>query len=335
MKHSWITLALAALLAALAVGIGGLGAMASFGKVSDLAKNWPHPWLLPVVVDLGIVAFNLGHFVAIRIDRPVRWLRWFALVLIAGTVTLNVQGETDTFGIVAHALPPLIYAVIVEAASALVNRASGKAPTTIPMRRWMHAPVETWIVWRTMCTEDLDYRPAVVSSRNRRLVRAEQLARYGSWRKVPSAVRLRYRLHALAPADPIVVASTAPSPRPVTRRSTTRQRPLNDASTAPVTAPSPTAPVDRYPDGDGWLPKSVTPDAWVNAGLEIHDHLTVNGRPFNRDTVGPELKARDLPAGKNEQRSELVRRVKALRTVPVAAGANGSGPSPHHEGTPS
>lgn len=346
---------LVAVICALALGIGGIGAWASFAKVADMADKhqWASSWMVPIGVDLGILFANLADFVAIKIERPVRWFRWFALALIVGTIALNVQGETDPFGQLSHALLPAIYAAIIEGARCLITRDRGvaarKAP---PLVRWLHAPLESWRVWRAMCREDLDYRTAVHHHRTQRVIRAELVTEHGSWLSVPKGERLRYRLGALSPREPLpVAAALALSPRS-SRAGTRRPSPKPTAVGAPVTladgpspspvtvtpnpaapGPSPATPPARHSaTSSSWFPASVDEDTWVAAGLEIHDDLAAGGQPFNRDTVKPGLAARDLPSGKNEQRAELVRRVKAQRaqtvavTVTASPGRNGSTP---------
>lgn len=330
-----LAVALTGSLIMLAAGIGALGALASFDKVSAMAaaRHASHPWLIPLAVDLGIVAFNLGHLYSIFFRRNVRWLRWFAIVLIFGTAALNALGEPDAFGVLSHVLPPVIYAAIVEAASALITRGEHRPTRAIPARRWLHAPCETFMVWRTKANEPgaVDYPTALRMHRTRRLVRAELTATHSSWRKVPADKRYRYRIHALEPAEPLPAPTELSPPggrRPVTRTPSGTRRP----STAPVTgtsapeppAPSPVTPPPSPVTTGQWWPATTTEADWLAAGTAAHDALTAAGQPFNRDTVTPELKARGVPSGKNDQRAELVRRVKALHTV--TTGRNGSTP---------
>lgn len=207
--------------------LGALGAIGSFAKVSASAElhHIDPTWLLPIGVDGAIAVFTALDLALAREGKRVGWLRWFAWGLIGATVALNVAGETDAFGFVAHAALPLLWAATVEAAkAAMVSRATA-APDRIPLGRWLYAPWPTLRLHRRMRVWGItSYAEALELERRRVLARL--IDRHGSLRDAPARKRELYRLIAAAAgidvdeappeaaATPVDPGPEAPSPAP-------------------------------------------------------------------------------------------------------------------------
>src|SRR5262249_40491374 len=93
-------------LVAAAAGLLGLaGCVVSFEGVSAAAG--PSFGVLapavPVGIDLGILVFSAAGLLLAWLDMPARWLRLVPWALTGATIALNVAGQTDMFGVVAHA----------------------------------------------------------------------------------------------------------------------------------------------------------------------------------------------------------------------------------------
>jgi hypothetical protein len=204
--------------------LGVLGAIGSFAKVSANAEahDIDPSWLLPIGVDGAIAVFTALDLALAREGKRVGWLRWFAWSLIAATVALNVSGETDTFGVVAHAALPLLWAATVEAAkAAMVSHATG-AVDRIPLGRWLYAPWPTLRLHRRMRVWGIvSYAEALELERRRVLARIED--QYGSLAEAPARRRELYRLIAAAAgldvdeAETVGVEPAAASPAPARR----------------------------------------------------------------------------------------------------------------------
>src|SRR4051794_15277296 len=91
--------------------LGLLGFVISFATVAEAARPafGPLAFLLPLGVDLGIGVFSALDIVLARMDMRIRWLRLIPWTLTAATVYLNVAGQHDVFGMVAHAVLPLLW----------------------------------------------------------------------------------------------------------------------------------------------------------------------------------------------------------------------------------
>lgn len=217
--------------------LGALGATGSFMKVSQAAVDHHiNPsWLLPLGVDGAIAVFTGLDLVLAREGKRVGWLRWFAWALIAVTVALNVVGEKDLFGLLAHAALPLLWAATVEAAKAAMVTKQTEAVDRIPVARWVYAPLRTLALHRRMRLWQItSYASALGREQERALAKCDLIEKHGyTWRwSAPRRERELYRLGLLAPqvADvpepqglgedvgdigtPVTITKFVPVPRP-------------------------------------------------------------------------------------------------------------------------
>lgn len=178
-------------------------------------------WTVPVGVDVGIAAFTGLDLLMARMDMRSRWLRIVPWALIAVTVYLNVAGESDMLGKVAHAVLPLTWVVAVEAGAHILRTWAGLATKAermdrVRVSRWFLAPVSTLLLWRRMVLwEERSYPAALRRERGRVLALCDLQDGHGRflWRwRVPRRQRAMYRLGELAPAKVEVPAAAEPTP---------------------------------------------------------------------------------------------------------------------------
>ena len=182
----------------------------SFGRLA---------WTVPFGVDVGIAAFTGLDLLMARMDMRSRWLRIVPWALIAVTVYLNVAGEPDLMGKVAHAVLPLTWVIAVEAGAHMLRTWAGLATAgermdRVRRSRWLLAPIATVKLWRRMVLWEVrSYPVALDRERDRVLALCDLQEDHGrlAWRwKAPRRQRALYRLGELTPAA--VPALPAPAP---------------------------------------------------------------------------------------------------------------------------
>ncbi len=133
----------APLITALAV-LGGIG---SFATVRRLAVPWfgSEAWIVPVGIDIGILALLAWDLLAEYLGLAWPVLRWTAWAFIAVTVYLNIAAaHGDLTAAVMHAAMPVLFVTIIEGIRHLIRQWTGIATGTrierIPAARWLLAP---------------------------------------------------------------------------------------------------------------------------------------------------------------------------------------------------
>jgi TPR repeat protein len=191
----------APLLCALAV-LGGIG---SFTTVRHLAQPWfGHlAWIIPVGVDLGILALLAWDLLAEYLGLSWPALRWTAWTFIAATVYLNIAAaHGNPTAAVMHAAMPVLFVTVIEGIRHLIRQITGLATGTrierVPLSRWLLAPRSTALLARRMVLWH------VTSYRNGLALEYEHLAavsllqeQHGRWLwrwKAPLSKRLALRL---------------------------------------------------------------------------------------------------------------------------------------------
>jgi hypothetical protein len=88
------------------VVVGGLAFSLSFSALADLASHngVPHGWMLPLVIDGGVIVATVA---SVALQRQ-RWYAW-ALLVFSSLVSVagNVVHATGPIGMVIAAIPPL------------------------------------------------------------------------------------------------------------------------------------------------------------------------------------------------------------------------------------
>ena len=134
-----------------------LGGMGSFATIRHLASPWfgALAWIVPVGVDLGILALLIWDLLATYLGLPWPPLRWTAWAFIAASVYLNVtaaDGNVDAA--IMHAAMPALFITVIEGIRHLISQAAGLSAGSrierVPFARWILAPGSTFLLWRHM-----------------------------------------------------------------------------------------------------------------------------------------------------------------------------------------
>ena len=205
----------APLLSALAV-LGGLG---SFTTVRDLAQPWfGHlAWIVPIGVDLGILALLAWDLLAEYLGLSWPMLRWTAWAFIAATVYLNIAAaHGNPVAAIMHAAMPALFITVIEGIRHLIRQLTGLATGTrierIPLSRWLLAPRTTFLLGRRMILWHVTSYSDGLALEHEHLTAVSRLQEsYGRWRwrwRAPLGERLALRL---APAAATVTAGDVPA----------------------------------------------------------------------------------------------------------------------------
>ncbi|MET9402117.1 DUF2637 domain-containing protein [Kitasatospora sp. NPDC002965] len=188
-----------ALVLLLGVAMAGIGLASSYRAVADKARlDWgwaEHAWMLPVAVDVSIIAYGLGHLLLIRFERPAAWVRLLPVGLTALTIWLNWNTGANVGGKVSHAGVVIVWVGFTEYAAHLygahIAKLKGTARDTVPVRRWILQPYGTAVITRQMSLWDLTYREALELHRQRKVYVKRLTQRHGKkWRTAATADEL-------------------------------------------------------------------------------------------------------------------------------------------------
>jgi hypothetical protein len=190
----------APLITALAV-LGGIG---SFATIRRLAVPWfgSEAWIVPVGIDIGILALLAWDLLAEYLSLSWPFLRWTAWAFIATTVYLNIAAaHGDLTAAVMHAAMPVLFVTIIEGIRHLIRQWTGIATGTrierIPAARWLLAPHSSLQLARHMMLWQVtSYQQGLALAYRRLRAVARLKETYGQfWRfKAPLRDRLALRL---------------------------------------------------------------------------------------------------------------------------------------------
>lgn len=282
--------------------LGLVGAVNSFAAVARAVEPsfGRLAWTVPVGIDVGIAVFTALDLLLARLGMRMRLLRLVPWLLVAVTIYLNVAGEHDLIGAVAHGVLPLLWVIAVESgghvARTWAGLTSGPAPTRrmdrVRWSRWLLAPSSTVRLWRRMVLwETSSYPEALRRERDRVLARTELQDKWGAvlWRwRAPRRARALYRLGELAPAGALATPNEAPAeaPRPKPRTNGTRR-----------------------PKGRRTARPAVDVRDLAAAGREVAGELAAEGVGLTRAALVERLRARGLPVS-NARAGELLARLR-------------------------
>jgi hypothetical protein len=236
----------APLLSALAV-LGGIG---SFTTVRDLAQPWfGHlAWIIPIGVDLGILALLAWDLLAEYLALSWPMLRWTAWAFIAATIYLNIAAaHGNPTAAVMHAAMPVLFITVIEGIRHLIRQLTGLATGTrierIPLSRWLLAPRTTFLLGRRMILWHVtSYRDGLALEHEHLTAVSRLQERYGRWRwrwRAPLGERLALRLAPAAAAvssgDP-AAETMAVNSRPRLAALPQSSDPLNERDTRLIDA---------------------------------------------------------------------------------------------------
>lgn len=250
-------------------GLAGLGGYGSFAAVEDVARTYgfgSHSWIVPIGVDLGILALLVVDLVLEQLDMPLAPLRWLAWAFTAATIWFNMAAvDTDlpwherVTGQGMHAAMPVLFVAFMEGVRHAVRRRTGMTSERrmdgIRLSRWFLDPIGTFGIWRRMVLWEVrSYRIGLILERHRRKVIGDLRARYGRrWRSKAPAEKLwplRGGMLDLALELTGTTAGTNPAvdgdhpalPAPTTDTTAPALAPSSGA-TVPELAPAPAHPV--------------------------------------------------------------------------------------------
>nr|WP_024126111.1 DUF2637 domain-containing protein [Streptomyces sp. FR1]AHE38729.1 Putative integral membrane protein [Streptomyces sp. FR1] len=187
-------------------GLAGLGGYGSFAAVEDVARTYgfgTHSWIVPIGVDLGILALLVVDLVLEQLDMPLAPLRWLAWTFTAATIWFNMAAvDTDlpwrerVTGQGMHAAMPLLFIAFMEGVRHAVRRRTGMVSNRrmdgIRLSRWFLDPIGTFGIWRRMVLWEVrSYRIGLILERHRREAIGDLRSEYGrGWRRKAPAEKL-------------------------------------------------------------------------------------------------------------------------------------------------
>ena len=179
---------------AAALALAGIGLYLSFEHVAGFAferlrfSTLDQGRLFAVGVDTGIMVMIAVDLLMAWLKRPISWIRYPVWLLTAATVVLNAasaapQGRAwqllDYLAAGAHGIVPILFITIVEVGRDSIDRIVRPDQVerdSIPLIRWVLAPVATPRIYRRMRLYDVHSYPEMVR-------RDQELIAYQLWLK--------------------------------------------------------------------------------------------------------------------------------------------------------
>ncbi|MEV3938705.1 DUF2637 domain-containing protein [Glycomyces sp. NPDC049804] len=250
----------------LAGALGVAGFASSFMTVEQKMRPYfgAQAWLVPTGTDLGIIVFTLLDIVLARKDKRIPWMRYVPWVLTGATIYLNVTAYSALEAQVAHAVLPSLWVVFCEAIARIMKlkaKEEAKTTRTVPLIRWVCAPIATAILWRAMQLWNIgSYEEALALEEERQLAKAEMKDRFKSVHRAPRGLKVRYRQRKITVEEVVQAAaehrrggSPAKPSAPPTKTGSESQRRVSDRrstngdTTEPRTVRSAKGRSDRTP----------------------------------------------------------------------------------------
>ncbi|MFI9311575.1 DUF2637 domain-containing protein [Streptomyces triculaminicus] len=177
---------------AAALVLAGIGLYLSFGHVAAFAFERLHfnslgkGQLFAGGVDTGIMVMIAVDLLMAWLKRPISWIRYPVWLLTAATVVLNAasaapRGPWETLDYIAagaHGTVPVLFIMVVEVGRDAIDRVvrPDLERDSIPLVRWLLAPVATARIYRRMRLWGVDSYPEMVR-------RDQELIAYEQWLK--------------------------------------------------------------------------------------------------------------------------------------------------------
>ena len=217
------------LIAAVATGgaaIAVIGFVGSYTAVAKLAKAkhfGDFAMIFPIGIDAGILVLLALDLLLTWLRMPLAMLRHTAWLLTAATIAFNAAAAwPDPVGTGMHAVIPILFVVVVEAARHAIGQAAdltaGRHMESVRMVRWLLDPISTFRLWRRMKLWELrSYDDVIKLEQSRLIERARLRARYGwRWRsKAPVSAVMALRLtrygREIAPVSGVLDIEPAPA----------------------------------------------------------------------------------------------------------------------------
>ncbi|MFB7076496.1 DUF2637 domain-containing protein [Streptomyces sp. NPDC056308] len=183
----------------LGTGVAVLGLYSSFGALYDKAAlpaaeggwGWEDPWLLPVGIDLSILAFGIVNLLLIRARRALWWIKWVPRGGTLATVYLNWQAANSLPAQVGHAALAALWVIFSEIAAHLYAAHIGEVHGArrmgkIRVSRWLCQPVTTFRIWKLMRQDEItDYEDALAHHKEWMVYKQRLASKYETrrWRR--------------------------------------------------------------------------------------------------------------------------------------------------------
>ncbi|MER6113202.1 DUF2637 domain-containing protein [Streptomyces hirsutus] len=199
-------------LLAFIAGVGGLvlagiGFTGSYGTLRNLAEDKGFglfSYAFPIGIDAGILVLLALDLYMMRKRMPLPILRWAAHGLTAATVAFNAAAPkgpwtADPLAASMHGVIPVLFIIAVEAARHYIGRMAdllaGEAPLgSVPLTRWVLAPLTTPRLARRMRLYNLPYKEVAAQFQQLRIYREGLQQKYDDderdWRKAATANEL-------------------------------------------------------------------------------------------------------------------------------------------------
>lgn len=256
---------IAGTVAAGAILIAAIGFVGSYAAVRHLALHkgfGTFANVFPIGIDAGIGVLLALDLLLTWLRIPFPLLRHIAWLLTAATIAFNgAAAWPDPIAVGMHAIIPVLFVAIVEAARHAVGRiadiTADRHMESVRLTRWLLAPWPTFRLWRRMKLWELRSYDEVIRLEQDRLIYSAQLrARYGrAWRRkapVEALTPLRLTrfgvpLPMMRPTDTpaLPAASSAATPRITVCAGPSQLLAMPPLPAPPTPAPAAAAPVMR------------------------------------------------------------------------------------------
>ncbi|WP_203610994.1 DUF2637 domain-containing protein [Streptomyces cyaneofuscatus] len=210
--------------AAGAVAIAAIGFVGSYAAVRDLAEQkgfGSFALAFPIGIDIGIVVLLALDLLLAWLRMPYPTLRHTAWLLTAATIAFNgAAAWPDPLGTAMHAVTPVLFVVVVEAARTAVGRIADitaeKHMDGVRLSRWLLSPVPTFRLWRRMKLWELrSYEQVIRLEQERLTYRARLRADHGRLWRWTAPVDKRLQLSLARYGQPLPAAVAVPAAAPM------------------------------------------------------------------------------------------------------------------------
>ncbi|MET9183148.1 DUF2637 domain-containing protein [Kitasatospora aureofaciens] len=194
-KADWVLAGFGILLATGVSFIGLASSYKALERKAALPANeggwaWSEPWMLPIGLDLSILAFSIVNLLLIRVDRPAAWVKWVPRLGAGGTVYLNWVSAGNLASQIGHAVLASLWVVFSEIAAHVYAAQIDQIHHRPRMEgarisRWLLDPIATAQVVRLMkLWEITSYQRALELFKDRQIYRQLLTQRYGKkWKR--------------------------------------------------------------------------------------------------------------------------------------------------------
>lgn len=245
--------------AALIAVIGFIGSYAAVRRLAHAKGFGSFAMVFPVGVDAGILVLLALDLLLTWLRMPFAMLRQTAWLLTAATIAFNgAAAWPDPIGTGMHAVIPVLFVVVVEAARHAIGIAAdisaARHMESVRLSRWLLAPIGTFRLWRRMKLWELRSYDEVIALEQERMIERARLRRhYGRrWRsRAPLdevlALRLTRYGRPLGPVEGVLDVAPAPAALAVQGAPAPAIAPAPQGAPE-LPAPPPAAPSESAPE---------------------------------------------------------------------------------------